>query len=206
MGRNPILERVIGLHASEGAEFADRTFGYGRDENDKIRTGAPLIISSSMEELREKDQYGRIKFMESTTKDGKPGPLQAYFPKDYHELINKINTGSVKVLGPDDKGNDVPYRMFAGHTTGNGSMLFMRDDDYKKIVEQDAKRGISSMLTYFNEVDQNGELIDPKTGRAYAYNDEDKLQAYARYSTPATKSFPTRNRLRTMVPIRRLPR
>lgn len=194
MGRNPILDRLIKMHKDEGASFTDRTFGYGFDSNDVAKKGTPLIISTSVNDLRDKDKWGNIKFIQTELENGKPGPKKAYFPNNAGELIDKLNTGVVMPVMKDENGNDVEYRMFAGHTTGNGSMLFMRNTDFKRMEDKDKARGLTSMLRYFNEIDENGDLINPETGYAFRRNPNDKkteeeLAAYRRYYDARNKGL-----------------
>lgn len=195
MGRNPILDRLIKLHKNdEGTVFEDRTFGYGFDKNDRARRGAPLIISTSVDDLRDKDKFGNIKFIETQLENEKSGSQKAYFPNNGAELIDKINKGLVKPVVQDEKGNEIEYRMFAGHTTGSGSMIFMRDKDYRELERQDKERGLTSMLRYFNETDENGNLINPETGYAFRRNSNDRkteaeLGAYRRYFDARNKGL-----------------
>jgi len=184
MGRNPILDRLIARHASEGAKFEDRTFGYGFDEKDKAKSGLPLIISMDLNEFRDKDKWGNIKF----TKTGKDGSREAVFPKDAKELINGLYRGDIEPNLPvtsvdtttgKTKTDYVPYRAFAGKTTGGGTMMFMPSADYRGMIAEDKKRGIMPMLQYFSEM-EGSKLINPATGRPFE-NNETGLGAYARF-------------------------
>ena len=200
MGRNPVLDRLIRMHASEGARFENRSFGYGFSDNNTARTGLPLVISMPLDDFHDKDVYKNIKF-----KNNANGGQEAYFTGSSTELIDKLYSGeltpyleyeTVDAQGKKNKAS-VPYRAFAGSITGGGNIKFMPEADYNTMMSEDRDlRGIMPMLNYFNEIDKtNNRLVNPKTGMGFGLannkkieDDEAILGAYARF-------FDARNKL-----------
>lgn len=200
MGRNPILDRLIKMHAAEGATFENRSFGYGFTDKNTARTGLPLVISMPLEDFHDKDVYKNIKF-----KDNANGGREAYFTGSSADLIDKLYSGELtpylEYEDLDAQGKktvrSVPYRAFAGSLTGGGNIKFMPAPDYEKMMDDDQHlRGIMPMLNYFNEIDKtNGKLVNPATGKGFGLtsdksieDDEARLGAYARF-------FDARNKL-----------
>ena len=200
MGRNPILDRLIKLHPK--TKFENRSFLYGFDEQDKAISGTPLIIDMPLDALYEKDTYKNIVFEDS--ENGRT----AKFTGDNQELIRKLYAGELKPILQMGK-KKIAYRAFAGKLENGGSLKFMQDADYNKIMEQDIAAGILPMLEYFNETDEHGRLINPATGKGFintvgefaggqAKEAKDAIKSYARF-------FDARNKILShSIPIEEL--
>jgi len=132
--------------------------------------------------------------MQFRTKEN--GDRESYFSGDNETLINEMYKGNIRpVLSYGGKNLD--YRVFAGKTTGGGSLKLMLNSAYEALEQEDAARGLPSMLNFFNELGQNGILINPKTGKEFE-NTEAANAAYAKW-------FDARNKILShSVPIESL--
>lgn len=202
MGRNPVIDRLERLskrtdlkpelrEAIAGFKFEDRTFGRGYDKNNEAVTGAPLIVDVPLDYFYDKNKYGEMQFR---TKEN--GDRESYFSGDNETLINEMYKGNIRpVLSYGGKNLD--YRVFAGKTTGGGSLKLMLNSAYEALEQEDAARGLPSMLNFFNELGPNGILINPKTGKEFE-NTEAANAAYAKW-------FDARNKILShSVPIESL--
>ena len=196
MGRNPLLDALIKMHAGEGAKFEDRTFGWGRDSEGKAKGGVPLMIDMSLDDLYDKNSYGEMLFDE--VKDSKGRTIRkSKFGKGNADLIRGLYSGEIKptlkfpTINADGKEEmkDYTYRVIAGNIKEGGNMKMILQSDYEKLMEESP---FLPMLYYFNEaegkgIDKNAKLINPKTGKAYG-NTAKGMEAY-------TKFFDARNKM-----------
>jgi len=183
MGRNPLLDRIIRL--TPGAKFEDWSFGYGFDEKNLPKKGAPMIIDVPLDYFREHDEHGNVKFKEEKDLKGKT-QRKAYFAGDNANLIDQVNQGAVVTLSTENQG-DLEYVKAVSNVTGGGSMKMIRKDVYDALIKQDKARGIIPMLSYFSETDENNLLIDPKTGKAIDPYSEEGVKQYAKYFSNQSK-------------------
>ena len=158
VGTNPLLERIIALNKAR--KFGNREFGYGRDANDDVIKDTPYFFSQSLDDVYAKDRFGQIQY----TQDPVTKKSRVELRPEMRELLDSVSGFGARKKAmsftPQEGAAPIDLTSIVSKAESGGHIYWARTEDLNAIRKEDIDRFGFSMLDFFNEVDDEGRLID----------------------------------------------